>query len=205
MCDTPDWAARGHCPGVCVDIPAIGERHSAILLTHRPTPGKAAEILGRRGEEGGGCPQLGTPESPRSGGFGKNHSLEVERGGEALNLEPRPPNQFEPPLYSFSRSSLTFAVCSANNSSPSRNPGSRAPLVAPRPPPPARGPAVQASSHAQVIKAGLRQLTADPSCPRRSPGRAAPGTGKDPGPEMPSSHPCTPARCQSRSRALCGA
>lgn len=203
MCDTPDWEARGDCPGVCVAIPAIGERRSAFLLTHRPTPGKAAEILGMRG--GRGCPQLGTPESPRSGGFGKNRSLEVERGGEALNLEPRSPNQFEPPLDSFSCSSLTFAVCSANNSSPSRNPRSGAPLTVPRAPPPARGQAVPASSHAQVIKAGLRQLTADPRCPRRSPSRAAPGPRKDPGPEVPSSHPCTPARCQSRSRALCGA
>lgn len=56
----------------------------------------------------------------------------------------------------------------------------RAPPVAPRPPPPARGTARRARIQAQVIKALLRQPTAASTCARKSWGRVQPATGRDP-------------------------
>ena len=119
-------------------------------------------------------------ETPGSGGFGQNHSPEVERGEKASTRSPSPLNQLERPLVSSPRSFLTFALCSAPLARLLRAHQCRAPPVAPRPPPPARGTARRARVQAQVIKALLRQPTADSRCARKSWGRVQPATGRDP-------------------------
>lgn len=161
-------------------IPAIGETHHAAL-SYRTTPGAAAPTPGRTG--GRGCTQLGTSESPKKWRLWAEPFSGGEEGMRrpALGTKPMKPAGTSAGLLI----ALILALCSATTSSFRRSPRSRAPLVAPRPPPPARGPAQRAPSQAQVIKARLRQPDCGPEMRPKELGQGCAGDRDGPGPGDP--------------------
>lgn len=144
--------------------------------------------------EGEGCPQLGTSQScthiPRSGGFGQNHSPEVERGEGAPQSEPK---RTEPPGTSIPR--FLALLLFLHFAPPPVTPLPRglrflAPVFAPRPPLPARG----STWRAPATGTGYKRLAAAADCGLKmrpkEPGWACAGT--PPGPGHPAAVTPTP-------------
>ena len=124
-------------------------------LTPRSHPGRAAG--NPRGNGGRLCPpgrDLGVPvpEVQGSRDFGQNHSPEVERRVETLHSEPSPWNRPEPPFDSLLV--LIFCALLRHLRPLARDSQSRAPLVAPWLPPPARGTGRRARTPGAGYKGG---------------------------------------------------
>ena len=137
---------------------------------------------------------IAVPESARSGGFGQNHSPEVERGRKTLHSEPSPRNQLEPALASSPCSSLYFTLCPATIRSPPARPPVPGTTSCSSAAPPARGKARRARAPGTGYKGWAAAADCGPRCARKSAGRAAPGTGPDPDPGIQQRSPphCRP-------------
>lgn len=153
------------------------------------------------------CPQLGTSESrypnPReAAALGRTILRRWRGGGKRYTRNPAHGTSWN--LHSPLLLALLFILRSAPPllGRLPRAPLSRAPLVAPRPPLPRVVRPGGRALRAQVIKAGLRQPTADQDAPERVRAELRRGPARTRTQGSSSGHPRTAARSRSRSRAL---